>query len=47
MKRVRPEILPEFRGKLDLLQKENPLREPAHTIVQRIIDEALAATPTT
>src|SRR5207248_857594 len=42
MKRVRPEILDEFRGKLELLQKEKPLLEPAHSIVQRIIDQALA-----
>jgi tetratricopeptide (TPR) repeat protein len=42
MKRVRPEILSEFRDKLALLQKEKPLQEPAHTIVQRIIDQALA-----
>jgi tetratricopeptide (TPR) repeat protein len=42
MKRVRPDILPEFRDKLALLQKEKPLQEPAHTIVQRTIDQALA-----
>jgi hypothetical protein len=42
MKRVRPEILSEFRDKLALLQKEKPLQEPAHSIVQTIIDQALA-----
>jgi tetratricopeptide (TPR) repeat protein len=42
MKRVRGDILSEFREKLGLLQKEKPLQEPAHTIVQRIIDQALA-----
>jgi tetratricopeptide (TPR) repeat protein len=42
MKRVRPDILPEFRDKLALLQKEKPLQEPAHTIVQGVIDQALA-----
>jgi tetratricopeptide (TPR) repeat protein len=42
MKRVRPDILPEFRDKLALLQKEKPLKEPAHTIVQRVVDQALA-----
>jgi len=42
MKRVRDDVLPEFRDKLALLQNEKPLQEPAHTIVQRIIDQALA-----
>lgn len=42
IKRVRPDILPEFRDKLALLQKEKPLQEPARTTVQRIIDQALA-----
>jgi hypothetical protein len=42
MKRVRSDILSEFRDKLALLQKEKPLQEPAHTIIQRIIDQALA-----
>jgi tetratricopeptide (TPR) repeat protein len=42
MRRVRPDILPEFREKLVLLQKKKPLQEPSHTIVQRIIDQALA-----
>jgi tetratricopeptide (TPR) repeat protein len=42
MKRVRPEILSEFRDKLALLQKEKPLQEPAQSIVKRIIDQALA-----
>jgi tetratricopeptide (TPR) repeat protein len=42
MKRVRPEILSEFRDKLALLQREKPLQEPARTIVQRIINQALA-----
>jgi hypothetical protein len=43
MKKVRPEILPEFKDKLALLQKEKPLSEPAHGVVQRILNEALAA----
>jgi hypothetical protein len=42
MKRVRPDILPEFRDKLALLQKEKPLEEPPQTLVRRIIDQALA-----
>ena len=42
IKRVRPEILPEFRDKLALLQKEKRLEEPAQTIVQRMIDQAHA-----
>ena len=43
MKKVRPEILPEFKDKLALLQKEKPLSEPAHGVVQRILNEVLAA----
>jgi hypothetical protein len=43
MKRVRPDVLPEFKDKLALLQKENPLDEPAQGIIQRMINEALAA----
>jgi hypothetical protein len=43
MKKVRPEILPEFKEKVALLQKEKPLPEPAHGVVQRILNEVLAA----
>lgn len=43
MKRVRADILPEYNGKIALLQKEKPLPEPAHGIVQRIINEVFAA----
>jgi Flp pilus assembly protein TadD len=43
MKKVRPEIPPEFKDKLALLQKDHPLSEPAHSIVQRIINEVFAA----
>jgi hypothetical protein len=42
MKRARPEILPEFRDKIALLQREKPLAEPANGVVQRIINEVLA-----
>lgn len=41
MKRARPDILPEFIGKIGLLQKEKPLKEPAQAVVQRLLDEAL------
>ena len=43
MKKVRPEILPEFKDKLALLQKEKPLSEPAHGVVLRMLNEVLAA----
>ena len=43
MKRARPDILPEFKDKLALLQKEKPLSEPAHGVVQRLFNEVLAA----
>jgi tetratricopeptide (TPR) repeat protein len=43
MKRVRPDILPEFKDKLALLQREKPLSEPAHGVVQRLFNEVFAA----
>jgi tetratricopeptide (TPR) repeat protein len=43
MKKVRPDIMPEFKDKLALLQKEKPLPEPAQSVVQRMLNEALAA----
>lgn len=43
MKKIRPDILPEFKDKIALLQKEKPLVEPAHGVVQRMINEVLAA----
>jgi tetratricopeptide (TPR) repeat protein len=43
MKRVRPDILPEFREKITLLQREKPLPEPAKSVVQRMFNEALSA----
>ncbi|HWB53347.1 MAG TPA: tetratricopeptide repeat protein [Tepidisphaeraceae bacterium] len=42
MKKARPGIIPEFRDKLVLLQKEKALDEPAQSTIQKIIDEALA-----
>lgn len=43
MKRVRPDILPEFKDKIALLQKEKRLPEPAQSVIQRIINETLSA----
>ena len=43
MKRARPAVPPEYREKIALLQKEKPLPEPAHGVVQRLLNEALAA----
>jgi hypothetical protein len=43
MKKPRPDILPEFKDKLLLLQKEKPLPEPAHGVVQRMLNEVLTA----
>ena len=40
MKRVRPDVVDEFRDKLSLLQKEHPLPEPSQSVVQRMIDDA-------
>lgn len=43
MKRARPTVLGEYREKVARLQKENPLSEPAHNVVQRMLNEVLAA----
>jgi tetratricopeptide (TPR) repeat protein len=43
LKKVRPDILPEFTAKIALLQKEKPLPEPAHSVVQRLFNEAFAS----
>lgn len=42
MKRVRPQVVGEFKERVALLQKERPLAEPAGAIVQSMLDEALA-----
>lgn len=41
MKKARPQIIPEFEDKVAQLQKEQPLSEPAQSVVQRLFDEAL------
>ncbi len=41
MKKVHPHVAGEFRDRVLLLQKENPLSEPAHSIVERIISEGI------
>lgn len=43
MKRLRPEILPEFRTHADSLQNEKPLREPANSVVSRLFSESFSA----
>ena len=43
MKKPRPDIPPEFKDKVTSLQKEHPQREPAHGVVQRMLNEVLAA----
>ena len=42
MKRIRPAIVAEYRDKLQLLQREHPLAEPAQSVVQRMANEAVA-----
>ena len=37
-----PDILAEFKGKIALLQKEKPLPEPAHAVLQRMLNEVFA-----
>jgi tetratricopeptide (TPR) repeat protein len=43
MKRVLPEIVGEYRDKLQMLQREHPLDEPAQDVCQRLLNEVLAA----
>lgn len=43
MKRVRPDILPEFAERLAMLQKEHPLTEPAQAVLQRLFNDVLVA----
>ncbi len=40
MKRIRPDIVQEFKDKVIMLQAEHPLPERIHGVVQRILDEA-------
>lgn len=42
MKRAQPNVLPEFKERIALLQKEKPLDEPANSIVQRLMNEVFA-----
>lgn len=42
IKRVRPEVLSEFKEKVELLQKEKPLKEPANGVIQRLLNQAFA-----
>ena len=37
MKRIRPAIVAEYREKLERLQREHPLAEPANGIAQRLL----------
>jgi tetratricopeptide (TPR) repeat protein len=39
MRRVRPDIVPEFANKWGLLQKEKPLSEPMQTVIKRILED--------
>lgn len=43
MKRARPAVVAEYREKVARLQREKPLPEPAHGVVQRMLNEVLAA----
>lgn len=43
MKRAQPNVLPEFKERIELLQKEKMLSQPAQAIVQRLIHDAFAA----
>lgn len=41
MKRIRADLVEEFRDKITLLQEKRPLLEPARNVVQRMFKEAL------
>ncbi len=43
MRRARPEILPEFQPRAELLEKEHPLPEPARSVLARILADSFAA----
>ena len=43
LKVARPAVVAEFKDRVTLLQKERPLHEPAHAVVQRIFNEVFAA----
>jgi tetratricopeptide (TPR) repeat protein len=45
MKRVRPDLIEEFKEKIILLQRKKPLPGPANGILQKMFDEALAVSP--
>lgn len=39
MNRIKPEVVHEFIDKVLMLQKENPLREPAQRVAQEMLNE--------
>lgn len=43
LKAARPAVVAEFKDRVMLLQKERPLHEPAHAVVQRLFNDAFAA----
>jgi hypothetical protein len=43
MNRVKPSLLPEFSEKIALLQKDQPLPEPAHGVVREMLSEVFPA----
>ena len=43
LKKVRPDIVAEFKDKVALLQKEKPLFEPTQEMTQKILNEVFAA----
>jgi hypothetical protein len=43
MKKVRPEVVAEYRDRVLLLQMEKPLPEPAQAVAQRMVIDVLAA----
>jgi tetratricopeptide (TPR) repeat protein len=42
LKKVHPGLVLEFKDKVALLQKENPLAEPVHGMIQKTLNEVLA-----
>jgi hypothetical protein len=42
-KRARPVVVADYREKVARLQREKPLPEPAHSVVQRMINQAWAS----
>jgi len=42
MKKACPQVVPEYKARVELLQKDKPLAQPAHKVIQEMLNEAFA-----